>query len=195
VHAGRVLSALSDSAVVVLLPALLTSLGASRAGALLGGALYAVYPPAVVYGSLAYLDPLLAPLFAALLVVLARKPDERRSWIVAGVLSGLCVATKQTGMVALLIAPLVLLRTRNPARAIAEWTAVTLVVVCAFVNPVAYATGLLHPLDPYARLRPIRCRRSPPTSRFWRDPTTTTGSVTRATAAHSRARSPLYTTY
>ncbi len=154
-HQGRRLNAVADSAVVPLLPPLLAALGFTSAVGLVAAFLYAVYPPAVAYGSLAYADPFLAPLFLASLVLLLRSPSTPRNAILAGVATGLLIATKQTGLVALGVLPvLVMALAPDRIRMLLLWGLATSAVLVLLVNPAAYLDCVLHPLDPYARLRP-----------------------------------------
>ena len=152
---GRFLNAVADSLTIILLPFLAVGAGAPLTTGVVSAALYALYPPAVTYGSLAYLDPFLAPLFVAVLVVLVKgNPASRRTWIVAGALTGLLVTTKQTGLLALLVVPLVAAcRGMLRARGTLTWLLAAGAVVFLLTNPIGYVEALFDPLDPYARLR------------------------------------------
>lgn len=151
---GRILNAVADTTCVLLLPLLLTSLGFSTRVGIVAALLYAVYPPAVTYGSLAYLDPFLAPLFLAALIPIVRGTITRAGWICSGIATGLLLATKQTGLVALVALPAIALaRAPQSYRGLFAWVASTLAVLAVFANPAAYVDCVLHPLDPYARIR------------------------------------------
>jgi len=158
VHAGRVLNALFDSGVVVLVALLCWSIGCSWTTAVVAAGLYAVFPPAIVYGSLAYLDPLVALTVLMVLCVVVRADDTARSWTMVGVLTGLAISAKQTGLLAVLAVPVTAVVQRGwRSRQLAGWALVTFVVVSVFCDPAAYLHELVHPADPYAdiRLNPV----------------------------------------
>ena len=125
--------------------------GSSGAG-LLAAALYALYPPAITYGSLAYLDPLLAFFVCAALTLAVTRPV---SWFAVGMLVGAAISTKQSGLVALALVPLagMACSTLTLRGAFTFALACTLVFLC-FNNPQTYLAGLLDPIDPYGQLRP-----------------------------------------
>jgi hypothetical protein len=143
VHA-RVVNALADTVAIVLVAVLAARLGYGDAAGLLAAGLYALFPPAATYGSLAYLDAFLAPLFLLVLVCLV----DRR-WLAAGVASGLLLATKQSGIVALAFVPLVwaLRPPRRPA-ALVRWGLATVVVTSLLVSPAAYVDSIRNPTRP-----------------------------------------------
>src|SRR5205085_6966114 len=99
----RRMAAVADATTVLLLPSLATALGAPDAAGLGAAALYAVYPPAVAYGSLAYLDPALAPLLVLLLVRLLATARTGAGWVGLGIVTGLLISTKQVGLIALVL--------------------------------------------------------------------------------------------
>lgn len=140
---GRVVSALADTATIVLLPALATALGATRSVGLVAAGLYAVFPPAAVYGSIANLDPLLAPLLVLLLLAVLHPGPGAAVWVRAGVVTGLLASVKQTGLVALLLVPMAsALRPGPRLRGLALWAATAAVVIAVFTNPIAYLDGV-----------------------------------------------------
>jgi hypothetical protein len=147
---ARGVDVVADTTTIALLPALVTVLGGSAAAGLAAAALYAVFPPAIVYGSLANLDPFLAPLLVALLVVVLRASDRHGRWIAAGVLTGLLACAKQPGLLAFGLVPL--LGWRHP-RGLVIWAVTAAVVVVSLVSPTAYLQGLRQPSDPYLQLR------------------------------------------
>lgn len=147
---ARAVNVVADSATIALLPGLVDALGGSAGSGVVAAALYTVFPAAVVYGSLANLDPFLAPLLVALLVVVLRARDDPRSWVLAGLVTGLLACAKQSGLLALALVPL--LAWRHPWRP-AIWLAVATGVVVALVSPGAYLHGLIQPSDPYLQLR------------------------------------------
>ena len=147
---ARAVDAIADTATIALLPALLAVLGGSAGAGLAAAALYAVFPPAIVYGSLANLDPFLAPLMVALIVVVLRASDRNGRWIAAGVLTGLLASAKQPGLLAFGLVPL--LGWRHP-RGLVIWGVTAAVVVVLLVSPAAYLQGLRQPSDPYLQLR------------------------------------------
>jgi hypothetical protein len=146
VEVGRRVNAIVDALTVPLLPWLTTALGAGLGAGVLAAALYAVFPPAVTYGSIANLDPFLAPLFVLLLVLALRPTDTPRRWLGLGVVTGLIVSAKQTGLVALVVVPLaaIVLGPRS-LRGLLLWLVATLAVVAVFTDPLAYAWRLAHP--------------------------------------------------
>src|SRR5262249_35579298 len=117
---------------------------------LAAAALYAVFPPAIVYGSIANLDPFLAPLLVALLVLVLRPGATRRRWLLAGVVTGLLISAKQPGLVALGLVPLLAWR---EVGGLVVWALAAGVVVVALISPTAYLEGLRQPSDPYVQLR------------------------------------------
>lgn len=153
VHNVRVFNAAFDSATIVLLSPFVTAIGGGAAAGLLAAWLYAVFPAAAAYGSLAYLDPLLPPLFVGLLIVLARAKRELPLWLLAGVLSALLVSTKPTGLLALLIVPAIgRLWCRAGLRELAVWAASFAMVTVALGDPIDYVRGILDPVDPSAEI-------------------------------------------
>jgi hypothetical protein len=147
---ARAVDVAADSATIALLPALVTVLGGTAGAGLAAAALYAVFPPAIVYGSLFNLDPFLAPLLVALLIVVLRAGDGRGRWILAGVLTGLLACAKQPGLIAFGLVPV--LAWRHP-RGLVIWGLVAIGDVFALVSPATYLRGLTNPSDPYLQLR------------------------------------------
>jgi hypothetical protein len=154
VRAGRILNVFFDSCTIAVLVLLCLGIGCSWGAALAAASLYAVFPPAVVYGSLAYLDPLVALTVLAVLCAVVRAGDRARSWTTVGILTGLAVSAKQTGLIAVLAVPVIAVAQRGwRGRQLAGWAVVTLVVACVFCDPVAYIHELLQPSDPFAEIR------------------------------------------
>jgi hypothetical protein len=153
VHAGRVVNALADATTIALLPALTAALGASPGAGLVAAAAYAVFPPAVTYGSLAYLDVFLAPLFVLLATLLARPTDTARRWLGLGIVTGLLASAKQTGLIALGLVPAaVLVLGPRSLRGLALWAVTSVAVVALFTDPVGYLAPLRHPETPAAAI-------------------------------------------
>jgi hypothetical protein len=159
VKTGRAVNAILDSATIPLLPRLATVLGDAPAVGLLAAGLYAVFPPAVTYGSLNYLDPALAPLLVLLVIVLLdRRASGTAHWLRAGIVTGLLIGVKQVGLIALVLVPLAaVLGPPRRLRGLAIWAGTSLAVVIVFSNPFAYADVLLHPSRPIGQLhlRPL----------------------------------------
>lgn len=152
VMVGRIPNAIVDSLTVPLLPLAATALGLSATAGLVAAGFYAVFPPAVAYGSIANLDPPLAPLALGLLICLFRGKGPR--WYLAGVITGLMIATKQTGLAAILFfPPLALISRRATVSGFLRWGLALSLVVAVLVSPFAYARGLFAPIDPYATVR------------------------------------------
>ena len=147
---ARAVDVVADSSTIALLPALVTAVGGTAGAGLTAAALYAVFPPAIVYGSLANLDPFLAPMLVALLIVVLRAGDGHGRWILAGVLTGLLACAKQPGLIAFGLVPV--LGWRHP-RGLVIWGVVAIGVGFALVSPATYLQGLTHPSDPYLQLR------------------------------------------
>jgi hypothetical protein len=79
---------------------------------------------------------------------------EPAEWLAAGVLSGLLIGTKETGLVVLASVPIAALLAPRPRLVgLAIWAVTTFVVVAAFTSPEAYASRLLDPPDATARMR------------------------------------------
>ncbi len=173
---GRMVNVAADSATILLLPRLVALLGGSPAAGLLAAGLYAVFPPAIIYGSISNLDPFLAPLLVLLLVLVLPPAGSMTRWALAGAVSGLLLSAKHTGLLALIVVPILGWRHRGwrhggwreggwreggwrDARRAAAWGMATLLVVVALVDPLAYLGGMLGPHDPYVqpqlRLRPL----------------------------------------
>src|SRR5207245_8381774 len=95
---GRGANILADVVVIGLVPRLVAGLGGGAEAEWLAAGLLATYPPAVVYGSTANLDPLLPPLFVLLLLAVLG-PPRAGTWLPAGILTGLCVGAQHTGLV------------------------------------------------------------------------------------------------
>lgn len=151
---GRQLNAVLDTTTILLLPDLAVALGAAPATGLLSAALYALYPPAVSYGSLDYLDPPLAPLLVLLLLGILNVSRTGTGWLSLGAVTGLFLGTKQVGMIALVLVPVAIgLLGPRSVRGLASWAVATLVTVTLFTDPVAYFEGLLHPSRPIGQLR------------------------------------------
>ncbi|MFP6625450.1 MAG: hypothetical protein VCA74_00100 [Deltaproteobacteria bacterium] len=155
---GRIANALLDSTTVLLLPLLVAALGGSTAAGLGAAALYACYPPSVAYGSLLYLDPPLAPLLVTLLWLLARGKNETRSWLAIATVTALMATTKQTGLIALALVPVLAVAYGHPPRRLLAWAAAAALLICLLVDPVSYVNGMLVPNDPSASLefKPLR---------------------------------------
>jgi hypothetical protein len=150
VRTARLVSVAADVAALALLPGAVRALGGSTAAALAAAALYAVFPLAVSSGSIASFDPLLAPLMVLLVRVLA---GAEIRFLAAGVLSGLLISTKETGLVVLAAVPLAATRSPRRARGLAVWALATFAVVALFLDPAAYARRLLAPREPGAAVR------------------------------------------
>jgi hypothetical protein len=149
---GRGVNILADAIVVTLVPRVVAGLGGGSGVGLLAAGLLATYPPAVVYGSTANLDPLLTLLFMLLVVGLLEAP-RRSTWVRAGLLTGLCVGAKQTGLVTLAWVPLVWAMTRpRDVRALLVWGLLTAGVTVVLVDPGAYLASLRHPTHPFVQL-------------------------------------------
>src|SRR5262249_7464230 len=128
---------------IYLLPSLATALGASAATGLVAAGLYAAFPPAIAYGSIANLDPLLAPLIVSLLAGVLSPPPRRRGWVRAGIITGVLAGAKPTGLIALVLVPLLsALRPPSRFRGLVVWAVATAVTITLFTNPVAYLNGL-----------------------------------------------------
>ncbi len=151
VRIGRAVNLAADSTGILLLPRLLTALGSGPVAGIMAAGLYAVFPPAVVYGSLANLDPFLAPLFLASIALVLSPGGGAGRWVVAGVVSGLLLCAKQTGLIVLGVVPL--LGWRQGWRRLAAWATTAALVIVLVVNPVEYVAGLRTPSDPYLALR------------------------------------------
>lgn len=149
----RIFNAAFDSATIVLLAPFVVAIGGGPAAGLLASWLYAVFPAAATYGSLAYLDPLLPPLFVGLLIVLAHAKRELPLWLLAGALSALLISTKPTGLLALLIVPLIgRLWCHAGLREFAVWAASLGLVAVALGDPIDYVRGIFDPVDPSAEI-------------------------------------------
>ena len=149
---GRGANILADVVVIGLVPRLVAGLGGGAEAEWLAAGLLATYPPAVVYGSTANLDPLLALLFVLLLLDVLG-PPRAGTWLRAGILTGLCVGAKQTGLVALAWVPFVwLLRPPRRPGALLVWALPALAVAVLIADPVAYVDALRHPTNPYVQL-------------------------------------------
>jgi hypothetical protein len=149
---GRAANILADGLVIALVPRIVAGLGGSVEAGLLAAALLAFYPPAIVYGSTANLDPLLA-LFLALLVLDLLRPPRHATWLLAGILTGLCVGEKQTGLVALAWVPLVwLLASARRPGALLAWALPTVALAILIADPLAYLDALRHPTHPFVEL-------------------------------------------
>ena len=159
VRTARYVNVAADTAALALLPSLVGALGAGEAAGLLAAALYAVFPLAVSSSSIAYFDPLLAPLMVLLVRALARLSsieavERLRSWIATGVLSGLLISTKETGLVVLASVPIAALAMPHPRiRGLAAWALATAALVVVFTSPSAYLERLAEPPDPAARMQ------------------------------------------
>jgi len=147
---ARGVNTLADTATITLLPGLVTALGGSAAAGMVSAALYAVFPPAIVYGSIANLDPFLAPLLILLLRIVLQASDHVGSWLLAGAVTGLLTCAKQPGLLALGLVPALAWRR---GRRLALWAIATVGVSIALVSPTAYVHGLWTPSDPYLQLR------------------------------------------
>lgn len=151
VLAARVLNAVLDTVVIPVTALAALALGTGPGAALGAATLYAVYPPAVTFGSLAYPEAPLA-LGIVLLLVLTSVPTVRRA-LAAGAVAGLMVATKATGLLAPAYAASLLLRqARHWRRAVLALVA-SAVVAAALVNPLRYAQEVIDPLDPATAVR------------------------------------------
>ncbi len=147
---ARTVNAVVDTVALLYVPTLVVALGGSVAFGLAAAALYAVFPLAVTYGSLAYLDAFLAPLVVLLAIASIRHDGRFWGWVRLGVLTGLVLAVKETGLILLpLVLGVVAVRRRISVGGLVAWSLVTLGVVALFTNPVAYVSGILHPLDPF----------------------------------------------
>lgn len=173
---GRVVNAVADTVTVPLLPRLTAALGAGAGAGVLAAALYAVFPPAVTYGSIANLDPFLAPLLVLLLTMLARGADTSGRWLALGAVTGLLASAKQTGLVALVVVPATaLVLGPRSLRGLALWAVATVAVVALFTDPVAYAWRLFHPetasatveVKPLARLAANLGYVAQPSAYYW----------------------------
>jgi hypothetical protein len=149
---GRSVNILADATVIALVPRVVAGFGGGAGAGLLAAGLLATYPPAVVYGSTANIDPLLTLLFS-LLVVCLLDASRRWTWVRAGLLTGLCVGAKQTGLVTLAWVPLVWWMTGpRDGRSLLVWGVLTVGVAVVLADPVAYLTALRHPTDPFVQL-------------------------------------------
>jgi hypothetical protein len=152
----------ADAAVVLLLVPFVLALGGSEAAAIAAAALYAVYPPAVVYGSLVNQDVFLAPLLLLTLLAVLRAGAAPRSWIAAGLWTGLAIASKASGILLLPVVTAIAVARRPEGwlRGLVVFGAVAAAVASVFVDPFAFAHLFLDPsikmasvaFDPWTRL-------------------------------------------
>lgn len=158
----RGFDAVADASVVVLLVPFVLALGGSESAALGAAALYAVFPPAVVYGSLANQDAFLAPLLLLTLLSVLGAGSGLGAWTGAGLWTGLAIAGKASGVVLIPVVAIVVLARRPTGwpRGLLVWGFVATAVVCVFVDPAGYARLFLDPsikmasvtLAPWTRL-------------------------------------------
>jgi hypothetical protein len=144
VFQARLVNAVADTVAIGLVAVLTSRLGGGPATALLAAGLYAVFPPAATYGSLAYPDAFMAPLLLLVLIAVAGG-----RWLAAGLATGLLLATKQSGAVALVLVPV--LWAVSPGRRttdVVRWALATLLVASTLVNPAAWIDSIRHPSRP-----------------------------------------------
>ena len=146
VFVARLVNAAADATTVALLPSLAVALGATRGAGVLAASAYAVFPPAVVYGSIANLDAFLAPLFTLALVLLLAEPGTCRRPGLLGVVTGLAIVQKQTGSLAAVVVPVAgLMLGRVRLRGVVSWTLGVALTVLTITDPIAYADSVLRP--------------------------------------------------
>ncbi|MEW6270084.1 MAG: glycosyltransferase 87 family protein [Thermodesulfobacteriota bacterium] len=150
---GRLVNAAADTVAVGLLPRLVGQLGGGTACGLLAALLYAVFPPAVTYGSIGNFDPFLAPLAVLLAITLLDPRPGLGPWVRAGIVTGLLAAAKQTGLLAMVLVPIARSGQRGWSRGMLAWGVTSLVVLACFTSPTAYLDGLLHPSHEVGRVR------------------------------------------
>jgi hypothetical protein len=159
VRIGRALNIVADASTVLVLPVLVAGLGASPAAGVVAAFLYAVFPPAVVYGSIANFDPFLAPL-ATLAIALALRPGSRARVAGSAIATGLAIAAKQTALALLAVVPVLVAVARgggwrtaalDRARDVLLWAALAGLTVAAFASPPAYLDSLIAPRNVYAQ--------------------------------------------
>jgi hypothetical protein len=145
IRIGRLLNAAGDAITILLLPPLVLALGYSMGVGLGAALLYALYPPAIAYGSIGNIDPWLAPLLvASLWLVLGA--DRIVRVVVAGAVAGLLLSEKQTGLVILAVAPIAgLAFGRLRVRDLPIWALALGAVVALLTSPAVYADNVLHP--------------------------------------------------
>jgi hypothetical protein len=147
VRTARIVNVVLDSLAIAMVPVLAASLGASATAGVMGAWLYSLHPPSIAYAGIANQDVLLAPLLllAAIGTLRATRP---LGWAGVGVATGMLVAAKQSGLIALVLIPLWALLRRPRSRIaimLAVWLVATIVTVSLFVNPMAYADSILNP--------------------------------------------------
>jgi hypothetical protein len=150
-----------DATAIILLPLLARALGASTGAGLFAAFLYAFLPMAVTYGSIANLDPVMAPLVVLLVWLLAPPEAGRWRWIALGGVTAALIATKETALVALAVVPIAAwLRCKDAFAGLAIWGAVTLLGSALLLDLPGYAGRVLSPgipgssieLEPFERL-------------------------------------------
>lgn len=157
VRVVRVLNAVADSATIALLPLLVAAAGGGAAMGVGAAFLYAVFPPAVVFGSLANQEVLAVPLVVLALVLAAAPGAGFGRALAAGVATGLACAADRAGVAALAMTPIALAAgAARPAVALPAWAVAAVASLVALVEPVGWLVAMLTTTtwrEPLAALR------------------------------------------
>lgn len=140
-RSARYFVAVADASAVPLLAVAALRLGLGPVTALATALLYASSPTAATYGSLVYLDGLLALWTSAVLLTATLAPSMKRA-LLLGLLSSLMIATKPTGVPAAAFCFLLLLVKDFDLRRVLAFTVTCAVLTAVMVDPIGYITEL-----------------------------------------------------